>query len=73
MFSAPFDIAKNVNLGHDYILAAEDYADTSHWFFDAGNYKATADQFPQWNKGDGKVMKGLVRRRAAERELFLKK
>ncbi|WP_332604790.1 lysozyme [Acinetobacter sp. ESBL14] len=39
----------------------------------AGNYKAAADQFPQWNKGGGKVLKGLVRRRAAERELFLKK
>ena len=39
----------------------------------AGNYKAAADQFPKWNRGGGKVMKGLVRRRAAERELFLKK
>jgi lysozyme len=39
----------------------------------AGNYKAAADQFLVWNKGGGKVMKGLERRRAAERELFLKK
>ncbi|MDO3663431.1 lysozyme [Acinetobacter higginsii] len=39
----------------------------------AKNYIGAADQFPQWNKGGGKVMKGLVRRRAAERELFLKK
>lgn len=39
----------------------------------AANYKAAADQFPQWNKGGGKVLKGLVRRRAAEAELFLKK
>ncbi|MGA6135872.1 lysozyme [Acinetobacter dispersus] len=39
----------------------------------AGNYEAAADQFPKWNRGGGKVMKGLVRRRAAERELFLKK
>ncbi|MCH7338191.1 Lysozyme [Acinetobacter proteolyticus] len=39
----------------------------------AGNYKAAADQFAVWNKGGGKVMKGLVRRRAAEQDLFLKK
>lgn len=39
----------------------------------AGNYKAAADEFPKWNRGGGKVLRGLVRRRAAERELFLKK
>ena len=38
----------------------------------AGNSKAAADQFTVWNKGKGKVLGGLVRRRAAERELFLK-
>ncbi|EPF72535.1 lysozyme, partial [Acinetobacter gyllenbergii] len=30
----------------------------------AGDFMGAADQFPQWNKGGGKVMKGLVRRRA---------
>lgn len=39
----------------------------------AKDYQGAADQFPQWNKGGGKVLKGLVRRRAAERALFLKK
>lgn len=38
-----------------------------------GDFKAAADQFSVWNKGGGKVMKGLVHRRAAEKELFLKK
>ncbi|KXZ65978.1 Lysozyme RrrD [Acinetobacter venetianus] len=38
-----------------------------------GDYIGAADQFPRWNKGGGQVMKGLVRRRAAERALFLKK
>lgn len=38
-----------------------------------GDYIGAADQFPRWNKGGGQVMKGLVRRRADERELFLKK
>ncbi len=38
-----------------------------------GDYLGAADQFPRWNKGGGEVMKGLVRRRADERVLFLKK
>lgn len=39
----------------------------------AKDYAGAADQFLVWNKGGGKVLKGLVRRRDAERELFLKK
>lgn len=39
----------------------------------AKDYQGAADQFQQWNKGGGKVLKGLVRRREAERALFLKK
>lgn len=37
----------------------------------AGKFREAAEQFPKWNKGGGKVISGLVRRRAAERELFL--
>ena len=37
------------------------------------DYQGAADQFLVWNKAGGKVMKGLVRRREAERSLFLKK
>ena len=36
-----------------------------------GDYKGAADEFPRWNKAGGKVIKGLVRRRAAERKVFL--
>ena len=39
----------------------------------AKDYAGAADQFLVWNKGGGKVLKGLVRRREAERALFLKK
>lgn len=39
----------------------------------SGDYNGAADQFLRWNKGGGKVMLGLVRRREAERALFLKK
>ncbi|AXW96847.2 lysozyme [Cronobacter sakazakii] len=37
----------------------------------AGDYAGAADEFLRWNKSRGKVLNGLVRRRAAERELFL--
>ncbi len=37
-----------------------------------GDYQGAADQFLVWNKAGGKVMKGLVRRRKAEMELFNK-
>ncbi len=36
----------------------------------AGDYDGAADEFLRWNKNDGKVMRGLVRRRAAERDTF---
>jgi len=37
-----------------------------------GKYEAAADQFDLWNKSSGKVLAGLVKRRAKEKELFLK-
>jgi len=37
-----------------------------------GDYKGAATQFNVWNKGGGKVMQGLVNRRALERKLFEK-
>jgi lysozyme len=36
-----------------------------------GNYTAAALQFERWVHGGGKVLPGLVKRRAAERDLFL--
>lgn len=37
-----------------------------------GNYQAAADQFTRWNRAGGRVLRGLTRRREAERALFLK-
>ncbi|MCA8339609.1 lysozyme [Burkholderia multivorans] len=37
----------------------------------AGDYAGAADQFPAWNRAGGVISAGLVRRRAAERDLFL--
>ena len=36
------------------------------------DWQGAADEFPKWRKAGGKVLEGLVKRRAAERELFLK-
>ena len=38
----------------------------------AGDKRGAADELPRWNKAGGKVLQGLVRRRAAERALFLR-
>ena len=35
------------------------------------DYDGAADEFPKWRKAGGRILKGLVRRRAAERSLFL--
>ncbi|EMW3234939.1 lysozyme [Pseudomonas aeruginosa] len=36
-----------------------------------GDYRGAADQFPRWVNAGGKRLEGLVKRRAAERALFL--
>lgn len=38
----------------------------------SGNFEAAAREFPKWNKGGGRVLPGLVARRAREEALFLK-
>lgn len=38
----------------------------------ANDFQGAADEFAKWNRAGGKVLLGLTRRRAAERQLFLK-
>ena len=38
----------------------------------AKDYNGAAAEFPKWNKGGGKVLPGLERRRKKEQDLFLK-
>lgn len=47
--------------GHSTLLQ---YVNQRRWLY-------AANEFPKWNKQKGKVLDGLTRRRAAERELFL--
>ncbi len=35
------------------------------------DFLGAADEFPKWRKAGGRVLQGLVRRRLAERSLFL--
>jgi GH24 family phage-related lysozyme (muramidase) len=37
----------------------------------AGDYRGAAAEFARWNRASGRVLRGLVRRRAAEAELYL--
>jgi len=37
-----------------------------------GNYENAANEFPKWRRAGGKILKGLVRRRAVEQALFRK-
>ena len=37
-----------------------------------GDYAGAADEFPKWRRAGGRIILGLVRRRADERELWLK-
>src|SRR3990167_2248569 len=48
-------------------------ASTMLKLINAGNKRAAAAQFGRWNKAAGKTMAGLVRRRQAEKEVFLMK
>jgi len=36
-----------------------------------GEYESAADEFPRWCRAGGRIVKGLLRRRRAEREIFL--
>lgn len=61
--SALVDFVFNVgqgNLEHSTLLR----------LLNAGDHAGAADQFAAWNKASGKVLAGLVRRRAAEAALF---
>lgn len=57
-----------------YNLGAGAYqVSTLRRLVNAGRWADAAAQFDRWNKAGGQVLPGLVRRRAAERALFLTK
>ena len=46
-------------------------ASTLRRLYNAGDITGAAHEFPKWNKGGGRVLSGLTRRRLAEQALFL--
>ena len=47
------------------------YSSTLRRKLNRGEFLGAADEFPRWVYSRGRKLRGLVRRRAAERELFL--
>jgi lysozyme len=65
-FAALISFAYNVGVGN---LAGSTLAK----LLNAHKYAEAAEQFLRWTKGGGRELPGLVARRAAEREMFLRK
>lgn len=63
-FDAIVSLAFNVGLGNLQ-------ASTLRMKYNRGDCAGSADEFPKWRKSNGVILAGLVRRREAERGLFL--
>lgn len=63
-FDAVVSLAFNVGLGNLQ-------ASTLRMKYNRGDFEGAADEFLKWRKSNGVVLAGLVRRREAERALFL--
>jgi lysozyme len=80
-FGAAVDRLVSVSLTDEQKAALSDFAynlghialqnSTLLSLLNAGNVTAAAGEFPKWIKAGGIVLPGLVKRRAAERALFL--
>ena len=66
MYDALVSFTFNVGIG--WLLNGSNTLD----ILNKGKYEKAAKWLTKWNKAGGKVLKGLVRRRAAEKELFLR-
>lgn len=71
-FDALVCFAYNVGSDIDADDKAEGLGDSSLLrFVNSAMFDKAANQFPLWNRANGQVMRGLTRRRHAERALFL--
>lgn len=72
MFDALVSFAYNVGDDIDADDKAEGLGDSTLLKkVNQGDKIGAADEFPKWNKANGKVMNGLTRRRMGERAMFL--
>jgi lysozyme len=63
-FDALVSFSFNVGLGNYQ-------ASTLRAKLNRGDYEGASNEFPKWRRGGGRVLPGLVKRRADERNLFL--
>jgi lysozyme len=70
-FDALFSFAYNEGIGAPALRGKGLLGSTLFRKHKVGDYAGAADEFPKWNKQAGVVLKGLTRRRAAERALYL--
>lgn len=68
--TSPMQLAMLTSLAYNIGISAF-RSSTLLRLLNAGDYVGAAEQFPRWNKAQGKVLAGLVARRAAERANFL--
>lgn len=72
-FDALVDFAFNVGTDEDEDTIAEGLGDSKLLkLLNAGNYSGAAAQFDVWVMAGGRRLPGLVKRRALEKQLFLK-
>lgn len=70
-FDALVSFAYNVGLDIDDDTKAEGLGDSTLLnHHNAGRYDSASLEFVKWNKNDGRVMRGLTRRRFAEAEIY---
>lgn len=70
-FDALVSFAFNVGSDIDADTIAEGLGDSTLLkYVNASKFDLAADEFLKWNKAGGQVLRGLTRRRAAERALF---
>lgn len=71
-FDALVSFTFNLGADEDEDTKAEGLGDSTLLrLLNAGDYDSAAGQFEKWVRAGGRVVPGLVRRREAERELFL--
>jgi lysozyme len=71
-FDALVSFAYNVGSDIDEDDIAEGLGDSTLLRkLNSEDFVGAAAEFPKWNKSKGRVLKGLIRRRQAEKEMFL--
>ena len=66
----PHQMAALISFTYNVGIGAFSNSTLLSWIDSNPNYNRIPEQFRRWNRGGGKVLKGLIRRREAEIELW---